>query len=90
PMAFVLGLGGLAAASGVWAPAGWLLAGVLSLYAAGALAASCHAAARARDWALAVVLPGLFLSLHLAYGLGSLLGAGQVMARLARGDRRRR
>jgi lipopolysaccharide/colanic/teichoic acid biosynthesis glycosyltransferase/glycosyltransferase involved in cell wall biosynthesis len=52
----------------------WPLVLLAACYLAAALAASAQLAWRSRDPRPAFVLPAVFLSLHLAYGLGSLWG----------------
>ena len=70
-------------ALGLWlAPARWLLAAVVGAYAAAALASSFQAARRAGDLKLLAPLPVSFLLIHMAWGVGFLLG-------LARPPRRR-
>jgi len=54
-----------------------------SCYLAAALAAAARLAWRCRDARLVLVLPAIFLGLHLAYGLGSLWGLPGATAALA-------
>lgn len=64
----------------------WPFLLLASCYLAAALVASAQLAWRCRDARLAIVLPAIFLGLHLAYGLGSLwglLGAAAAVARRA-------
>lgn len=79
PLAFVLGLlGSVALALAV--PVGvWMLLGVGGTYAAANLAASLETAVKLRDVRYLVVMPVIFASLHLAYGLGSSWGIIKVL-----------
>lgn len=62
----------------------WPLLLLACCYLAAAVAASTQLAWRARNARLAFVLPAVFASLHLAYGLGSLWGLLQVSVAIAR------
>jgi GT2 family glycosyltransferase len=66
----------------------WPLLLLASCYLAAALAAATQLAWRRRDMRLALVLPAVFLSLHLSYGLGSLWGLAVVAVTAARRARR--
>jgi glycosyltransferase involved in cell wall biosynthesis len=57
----------------LWHPLVWPFAGMLSLYGALAVLASVHAGIKFR-MPLAVLFPLMFLTLHLAYGIGTLAG----------------
>jgi len=70
----VLGL--LSLASPVF---GWGLLGLSGAYLVAALAAGAAIAWRERDWRYATLLPVAFAALHLAYGTGSVWGAGRVL-----------
>jgi GT2 family glycosyltransferase len=72
PLCFVLAL---AAGGALLAWTRWPLAAVLLPYAAANLAASLHAALSRRRLSHAALMPIVFASLHLAYGLGSISGA---------------
>lgn len=78
PLAFVSAL----IASAGPALAGWLgwapFLALAGAYAAASLGASIHAAAAAKELRQALILPIVFLGLHLSYGLGSLAGAGRL------------
>ena len=78
PLALVMALLGLATLA-LASPIGrWALAGVGGVYLAAALAASAHVAWRERDARNLAVMPVVFLTLHLAYGLGSLWGLAKA------------
>ncbi|HUT59158.1 MAG TPA: glycosyltransferase family 2 protein [Phycisphaerae bacterium] len=73
PFAFVMfllacGLSGLA-----WTQAWWIGGGVFGLYLLAAVAAGVHAAAR-YGWEYMLVLPWLFVLVHMTYGIGTLAG----------------
>lgn len=69
----LLSLAGLFLLSLWWRPAIWVLATVVALYAAGILGASLVTAAK-RGWKLLPVLPVVFATYHVSYGLGFLRG----------------
>lgn len=73
PGAFLVSLAGLLLLSWWWRPAIWVLATVVALYAAGILGASLVTAAR-RGWKIFPVLPLVFATYHVGYGLGFLRG----------------
>jgi hypothetical protein len=83
PAAFVGGLLGLATLAPFSAPARWLLAGVLVLYALANLTATA-AASRGGNLRFAPVLPVVFATLHFSYGLGFLRGLLQLARRPVR------
>jgi len=75
PAAFVLGLALLAILSATYGfPFGWLLAGVASIYTAVALVVSVRVAARDKEPWFALIMPPLFLLLHVCYGVGTIAG----------------
>jgi len=76
PAAFVLGLTACALLA-AWRgfPFGWLLGATIGLYAAVAITVSVTVAIREREPWYALVMPPLFLLLHVAYGLGTIAGA---------------
>lgn len=79
PLAFVLALLG-SAASALVAPVGvWMLLGVGGTYAVADLAASLHVTLKRRDIRYLALMPAIFVSLHLAYGLGSCWGVIKVL-----------
>ncbi|TXG84760.1 MAG: glycosyltransferase family 2 protein [Thermomicrobiales bacterium] len=73
PGLFLLSLAGLFLLSWWWRPAIWALGTVAVLYAAGTLGASFLTAAQ-RGWKLLPVLPIVFATYHVSYGLGFLRG----------------
>src|SRR5437016_2564706 len=73
PPAFVASLIFAAMASPFFAPARIVLAGIIAAYVAGNLVASLAVALRYRA-RQAVILPVVFATLHLGYGLGFLAG----------------
>lgn len=78
-----MGFAGVLLASLALSPA--IFAGILGLYAAGAIFASLHCAIVRRDSSLVLTLPICFAALHLPYGFGSLWGALSVAVIKARG-----
>jgi succinoglycan biosynthesis protein ExoA len=62
----------------------WLLALIGTAYLIAAGAASLHVARRQRNWSYAIVMPPVFLLLHLSYGYGSLWGLLRVGGGLSR------
>lgn len=74
PLAFVTSLLAFGVGSIFLHAARWLLGAELALYLGASLVASVRAATRRRDPGLIVVLPLIFLTLHIGYGLGSLVG----------------
>jgi glycosyltransferase involved in cell wall biosynthesis len=83
PLALILGLAGSGAA-GLWTGIGWLGWGVAAPYLAANLAASLAAAWEERSPSLALRMPVVFASLHLAYGAGSLWGCARLAGLLAK------
>lgn len=59
----------------------WLFAVIVTAYSAASLFCSTAIAIRERDSRLICLLPVIFLSLHLSYGLGSVVGAFLVIKR---------
>lgn len=80
PLAFVSTLTGSAVLGLLWPPAYWGSAGIAGAYLVTNVAASIHAAARERNVALAFLLPVVFASLHISYGLGSMWGTARVLS----------
>jgi len=73
PLVFLVTLLTLGALSLVWPFALKLLVGIAVTYGLATLAAATQAAVRRSDPSLVWMLPPVFLTLHLGYGLGSLL-----------------
>ncbi len=74
PLTFVLTLLTTALVGAFWLPAWWLLAVVLMAYAVAASLATIHIVRRTRELNLLAIMPLLFFTIHLSYGLGSLAG----------------
>ena len=72
---FVLSLVATAAAGLVLPASRWVGAAIMGLYGLVNLAASLQAAWRERSVVLGLLLPFVFLTLHVGYGIGSLWGA---------------
>jgi len=83
PLALVLGLAGSMAAA-VWTGSGWLAWTVAGPYLAANLAASVQAAWKERSMLLIFLMPLVFASLHLAYGMGSVWGCVRLARMLAK------
>jgi glycosyltransferase involved in cell wall biosynthesis len=79
PGLFVLVLGGAALAGIVWPAARLLLLAVAVVYGAAVVVASVQGAWRAGRLRLALLLPLVFASLHLAYGAGTIVGLVRVL-----------
>ncbi|HEY8061451.1 MAG TPA: glycosyltransferase family 2 protein [Gemmatimonadales bacterium] len=62
----------------------WPLAAIGAAYLIAAGAASLEIARRHRDWSYAIMMPPIFLLLHLSYGYGSLWGMLRLGAGLSR------
>ncbi len=88
PLCFTLALVGSAVLAALWTPGVWVLAAVVVPYAVADLAASVQVAIGRNEWRLALIMPFIFASLHLAYGLGSLVGLLRVAAGWLVGGRR--
>jgi len=58
----------------------WLSLGITAAYAFSNLAASSQIACRERDFRYLIVMPLVFVVLHVSYGLGSLWGSIKVLA----------
>jgi succinoglycan biosynthesis protein ExoA len=75
PAAFLVSLLTLLIASWWWSPAVWALVAVVSTYAAAILVASILTTRKARcQWTLLPLLPFVFGTYHLSYGLGFMQG----------------
>ena len=84
PLAFVLGLLGSAVLA-IRQPVGMAaFLGLGGAYVAANLAASTHVAARERAIRYVAVMPVVFASLHLSYGIGSLCGVAKIVSAVAR------
>jgi glycosyltransferase involved in cell wall biosynthesis len=79
PLLFVMGLAGSAALGIFWSPGLWVWLSIGSCYGAVNLASSCHIAWQERDLKYLLVMPVMFASLHMGYGLGSLGGLFRVL-----------
>jgi glycosyltransferase involved in cell wall biosynthesis len=79
PGLLVLVLVGGALVGLAWPPAGLLALAAAVGYGAAVVAASVHGAWRAGKLRLALLLPFVFASLHLAYGAGTLVGFVRVL-----------
>lgn len=88
PMAFVVTLLTIGIVGLEWHPALWLLAAVAGTYMLANATASVLLARRQRDARVLLLAPLIFASLHLCYGLGSLVGVGKLIWRMLRGARR--
>jgi lipopolysaccharide/colanic/teichoic acid biosynthesis glycosyltransferase/glycosyltransferase involved in cell wall biosynthesis len=85
PLVFVSALLGALAMTVVAPGIGkWALAAVAVPYAAVSLIASISATWHERRWRALFVLPLLFITLHISYGLGSLCGVVQTGVELAK------
>lgn len=73
PLAAVLGATVLLGLGLIWRPAWWILLGLTALHLLGGLLFALRVCQRRPG--LVLVLPAIFFALHVAYGLGSLLGA---------------
>ncbi len=88
PAAFVSAVVISAAATPAFPPAGGALAALFASYGAASIVAGADVAWRKRDARYLAVMPFVFASLHVAYGLGSLWGLVHLAAK-AGGARRR-
>lgn len=78
PLAFVSSVAGSALLGLVTPPFFWPLLAIVGAYGMSNLAASIHVAWRERNLQYLAVMPFVFASLHIAYGLGSLWGVFEV------------
>ncbi len=79
PLGFVLSLVTTAAAGLVLPASLWVSAGIMGLYGLVNLTASLQAAWRERSMGLGILLPFVFLTLHVGYGIGSLWGVVRLI-----------
>jgi hypothetical protein len=83
PLFFLLAVA-IAAVSGfLWPRTDMVLFAMLALYAAGALGAAIQIAVRESDLKLFLLVPFIFLILHVNYGIGSFVGVVRVAIRTA-------
>jgi len=75
PLAFVVAVCAMAVLGSFLPVAWWGLVAILGAYGVLSLLASADVAVQRRDLRYLVVMPAMFASLHVAYGLGSLWGA---------------
>jgi glycosyltransferase involved in cell wall biosynthesis len=92
PFLFVVGLLGIPVSAALWSPAWLLLLVMVGAYLGAAIVSSVAIAVRRRDARYAFLLPVLFATLHLGYGLGTAaalleLGLGRLR-RQFRSERR--
>ena len=80
PMAFVLGLLGSAGLALVWPGGLWILSATVVAYLFANLGATAHAFSKQKRFLYLLLLPAIFASMHLSYGLGSLWGLLKVTA----------
>lgn len=80
PLALVSSVAMLSAAAMLWPVFAWPLAATLAAYGILNLAASLDVAVRKRSPGCAALLPLVFATLHVSYGLGSLAGVFRVLA----------
>jgi len=80
PLAFVLGIFGSAVLALLSLLGVWMLTGLLGAYGVASLLVSTQLAVRERDFRCLVIMPFVFASLHLGYGLGSLWGLLRALA----------
>ncbi len=79
PLVFVLGLFSSAALALAWPFGLWTLVGIVGVYVVANLGASSQIAVREQDARYFLIMPVVFTSLHLGYGLGSLWGLIKVL-----------
>ena len=82
PLAFVIALLSSVAVAFVWPFGLWMLVGIASMYAIANVIASMEVAYRKGDIRYLLIMPLVFASLHLGYGLGSLWGLVKVLAHI--------
>lgn len=88
PLVFVTTILAMAVAALMSSTGKWLLLMATAPYVLVLLIASAAAARAQRDWLLLYTMPVTFASLHVAYGLGSLMGLLEIAWRFLKGDRR--
>ena len=74
PLIFVFGLTIPSLVGLYWPPAMWLSGCAAAAYVVAAIIAGIHGAHRTARPGLALLLPPVFLLLHLTYGLGTIVG----------------
>lgn len=80
PLAFVLGLLFSICGAFIWFPIIYLLFTVIGLYSIVNILATCFECKK-HGWKYIVVLPILFMSVHISYGIGTILGFIKYMFR---------
>jgi len=80
PLGFVMSLIISVLLGVISTPFWWVFLGIAVIYAIANLAASAQIACRQRDLRYLVVMPLVFVVLHVSYGLGSLWGSIKVLA----------
>jgi cellulose synthase/poly-beta-1,6-N-acetylglucosamine synthase-like glycosyltransferase len=83
PLAFVLGLLGSAVFALVVRSGWYVLACIVGAYAIAAFASALHVAVKKRGFQYLLIMPVVFASLHLGYGLGSVWGLTKALAVVA-------
>ncbi len=78
PMLFVVTLVALPVLSIIWPPATLLLASVVAVYALSAVVASLGVALARRDARYLLLLPVVFGTLHVGYGIGTIAALAEV------------
>jgi glycosyltransferase involved in cell wall biosynthesis len=79
PLVFVTALAGSAALSFILPYFWWVFLGISGSYLVASLIASATIAIRKRDFRYFVLMPLAFVSLHVAYGLGSLIALVRML-----------
>lgn len=79
PMAFVMGLLGAGIGGLFWRPLGWFFVALCAAYGLAAAAASLRLAMERKDARYFLLMPFVFASLHVCYGLGSLYGIVRIL-----------
>ena len=85
PLAFVLAILGSAALAVVWTSALWMLVSIAGVYATANVVASAQMTFREGDVRYLLIMPMIFVALHLGYGLGSLWALVKVLTHLVSG-----
>ena len=80
PLAFVFGLLFCLCGAFIWFPIFYLLLTVIGLYSIVNILATCLECKK-HGWKYIVVLPILFMSVHISYGIGTILGLIKYMFR---------